>query len=128
MDQALVQRDNYFESGGFGQPLPQWNVPATNCRGQTVGGSSLMPPNCDKLTKLMAAVFWNRYIQLGDLFLKDLFISKRLNDKIDKHLDLISNAVEKDPNINKSTWTSNVNSLKNYLPNSVTSFNKYLHP
>jgi spore coat protein CotH len=129
MDQALVQRDNYFDSGGFGQVLPQWNVSTTSCsRGQSVGGNSLMPPNCDKLFKLTAAVFWNRYVQLGDLFLKDLFISQRLNDKITKHTNLITNAVQQDPNINQSTWTSSVSSLKNYLPNNISSFQKYLHP
>jgi len=128
MDQALVQRDSYFESGGFGQALPQWNVPTTNCRSQNANGNPLIPPNCDKLFKLMAAVFWNRYVQLGDIFLNDLFISERLIEKINRHSSLISNAVQQDPNINQSTWTSNVNSLKNYLPNSVSSFKKYIHP
>ncbi len=138
MDQALTSRDNYFDAGGMGggfpgggfggQPLPQWNVPTTNCGAQSVAGNSFMPPNCDKLTKLMAANFWNRYVQLGDLFLKDLFISQRLNEKITKHSNLITSAVQQDPNINQSTWTTDVNSLKNYLPNNISSFRSYLHP
>jgi len=138
MDQALTQRDNYFDGGGgmggwgFGQPLPQWNVPTTNCGIQSVSGNSFVPPNCDKLTKLMATL-WNRYVQLGDLFLKDLFVSQRLNDKITKHSNLISNAVQQDPNIQQGTWNSDVNSLKNYLNdknnnNIITQFKNYLHP
>jgi spore coat protein CotH len=132
MDQALVERDTYFDAGGGfggfgGQPLPQWNVPTTNCGTQSVAGNSFVPPNCDKLTKLMAAVYWNRYVQLGDLFLKDLFVSQRLNDKITKHSNLITDAVQQDPNINQSTWTRDVNSLKNYLPNNISSFRNYLN-
>jgi spore coat protein CotH len=133
MDQTMVQRDNYFESGGGfggfgGQALPQWNVPTTNCNGQSVGGNNLMPPNCDKLTKLTASVYWNRHVQLGDLLLKDLFISQRLNDKIDKYTNVISNAVQEDPNITQSTWTRDVSSLKSYLPSNITAFRNYLHP
>jgi spore coat protein CotH len=135
MDQALVERDNYFDAGGGfpgggfpgGGALPQWNVSTTNCGGQQVGQFRFMPPNCDKLTKLMANQ-WARYVQLGDLFLKDLFISQRLNDKITKHSNLINNAVQQDPYINQGTWTNGVNSLKNYLPNSISSFRSYLHP
>jgi spore coat protein CotH len=139
MDQALVERDTYFDAmggggfgGGFGgQALPQWNVPTTNCGNQSAGfggGNTFVPPNCDKLTKLMAAVYWNRYVQLGDLFLNDLFVSQRLNDKINRHSNLITNAVQQDPNINQGTWTNDVNSLKNYLPRNISSFRSYLHP
>jgi len=141
MDQALVERDTYFDAGGGfpggfpgggfpgggGQPLPQWNVATTDCGGQQAGQFRFMPPNCDKLTKLMAN-HWKRYVQLGDLFLKDLFVSQRLNDKITKHQNLINNAVQQDPNIQQGTWTNSVNSLKNYLPNNISSFRSYLHP
>jgi len=125
MDQALVQSDNYFDGW---QPLPQWNVPTTDCGNRAAGfggGNTFVPPNCDKLTKLMANK-WNRYVQLGKLFLKDLFINQRLNEKIDRHSNLINNAVQQDPNINQGTWTYSVNSLKNYLPNNVSSFKNYI--
>jgi spore coat protein CotH len=133
MDQALGQRDNYFDAmgggfGGFGQPLPQWNVPTTNCAAQSVAGNSFIPPNCDKLFKFTAANFWNRYVQLGDIFLKDVFVSQRLNDKIEKHRNTISGAVQQDPAITQTTWTTDVNSLKNYLPNNISAFRTYLHP
>ncbi|GBU21577.1 hypothetical protein R80B4_01473 [Fibrobacteres bacterium R8-0-B4] len=133
MDQALVERDSYFDAGvgfggfGGGQPLPQWNVSTTNCGGQSVGQNRFMPPNCDPLMKLMANK-WDRYVQLGDLFLKDVFVSQRLNDKIAKHSGTVTSAVQQDPNINESTWTRDVNSLKNYLPNNISSFRSYLHP
>jgi len=137
MDQALTSRDNYFDAGGFGgfpgmgggQPLPQWNVPTTDCGAKSVSGNSFIPPNCDKLTKLTAANFWSRYVQLGDLFLKDVFVSQRLNDKITKHQNLINSAVQQDPNINQSTWTTDVNSLKNNLQQTnIPQFKSYIHP
>jgi len=134
MDQALVERDTYFDAGGGGFPgmgggqaLPQWNVSTTNCGGQQAGQFRFMPPNCDKLIKLMSNK-WPRYVQLGDIFLKDVFVTQRLNDKISKHQNLISNAVQQDPNIQQGTWTNGVNSLKNYLPNNITSFRNYIHP
>jgi spore coat protein CotH len=139
MDQALVERDSYFDAGGAGgfpgggwgggggQPLPQWNVSTTNCGGQQVGEYRFMPPNCDKLTKLMAG-YWPRYVQLGDLFLRDIFVSSRLNEKINRHQNLINSAVQQDPDIQQGTWTNGVNSLKNYLPNNISSFRSYLHP
>jgi len=135
MDQALTSRDNYFDGGGGGypgfggQPLPQWNVPTANCGAQSVAGNSFVPPNCDKLTKLTAANFWSRYVQLGDLFLRDVFVSQRLNDKISKHQSLINNAVQQDPNINQGTWSSDVNSLKNSLQQTnIPQFRSYIHP
>jgi len=134
MDQALVERDTYFDAGGGGFPgmgggqaLPQWNVSTTNCGGQQAGQFRFMPPNCDKLIKLMANK-WPRYVQLGDIFLKDVFVTQRLNDKISKHQNLITNAVQQDNNINQGTWTNGVNSLKNYLPNNISSFRSYIHP
>jgi spore coat protein CotH len=133
LDQALVQRDNYFDAmgggfGGFGQPLPQWNVPTTNCGSQSAGGNNFIPPNCDKLFKFTASAFWNRYVQLGDLFLNDVFTSRRLNDKIEKHKNTISGAVQQDPAVTQTTWTSDVNGMTNYLPANITAFRNYLHP
>jgi spore coat protein CotH len=133
MDQALVERDLYFDAGGGGmwggggQPLPQWNVSTTNCGGQQAGDYRFMPPNCDKFIKLMSNK-WPRYVQLGDIFLKDVFVTQRLNDKISKHQNLITNAVKQDPNIQEGTWTNDVNKLKNYLPNNISQFRSYIHP
>ena len=133
MDQALTSRDNYFDAGGYGGALPQWNVPTTDCGNpKSAGGNSFMPPNCDKLTKLTAANFWSRYVQLGDLFLNDVFVSQRLNDKITKHQSLIDNAMRQDPNLKQgesyNSWTNDVSSLKNYLPNNISQFRSYIHP
>jgi len=137
MDQAMTQRDSYFDGmggGGFpgggwgGQPLPQWNVATTDCGNKNVNGQNLVAPNCDKLFKLTAAVFWNRYVQLGDLFLKDIFVEQKLRDKIDKYQNLINNAVQQDPNINESSWRNEVNTFKGYLGSHATSFRNHLHP
>jgi len=139
MDQAMTQRDNYFDGmggmggggfpggmGGFGGTLPQWNVATTNCGSQNVMGNNLVPPNCDKLFKLMASVFWNRYVQLGDLFLNDVFVEQKLRDKIDKYQNLIRNAVQQDQSI--KNWDSEVNTLKGYLGSHASAFRSYLHP
>jgi len=152
MDQALKPKDRYFEAGGGmgsppntcgnggfpgggfpgggggGGPLPQWNVPTTSCGNQMVDGQSLKPPNCEKLFKLTAATSWNRYVELGDLFLRDLFVSQRLNEKIDKYSDLIRTSVQNDPNIDYNAWTSEIARMKTYLNDNINQFRKYLHP
>jgi hypothetical protein len=132
MDQALKPKDRYFEGQ---RALPQWNVPTTSCNAQNVDGQQLVPPNCEKLFKLTAAVFANkdnknnRYVQFGDILLKDFFVSERLNEKIDKYSNLISNSVQQDPNIDYNAWTSEITRFKNnYLPNNISQFRSYLHP
>jgi len=126
MDQALKPKDRYFEGQ---RALPQWNVATTNCGSQTVDGQMLVPPNCEKLFKLTAAVFWNRYVQFGDILLKDLFISQRLNEKIDRYSNLISNSVQQDPNIDYNAWKNEITQYKNnHLPNNINQFRSYLHP
>jgi len=128
MDQAMTRQDNYFD-GGYGGTLPQWNVATTDCSIKEIGfgdfGNKFIPPNCDKLFKLTAAVFKDRYVQLGDLFLNDVFVEQKLRDKIDKYQNLIRNAVSQDHNI--SNWDSGVNELKGYLGSHVSAFRSYLH-
>jgi len=87
-----------------------------------------MPPNCDNLTKLTASVFWERYVQFGDLLLRDFFVNQRLIDKMNKYSNLISEAVQQDPAINNNTWTDDVKSMKDYLQNNITVFRNHLHP
>jgi len=120
--------------GGGGGPLPQWNVPTTSCGNQNVDGQMLQPPNCDKLFKLTAAVFAkkddknSRYVQFGDIFLKDLFESERLNEKIDKYSNLIKTSVQNDPNIDYNAWTNEITRMKTYLKDNINQFRSYLHP
>jgi len=120
--------------GGGGNPLPQWNVPTTSCGNQTVDGQSLKPPYCEKLFKLMADVFANknnpnnRYVQFGDILLKDLFVSDRLNEKIDRYSNLIKTSVQNDPNIDYNAWTNEITRMKTYLNENINQFRKYLHP
>ncbi|MDR2694640.1 MAG: CotH kinase family protein [Chitinispirillales bacterium] len=124
MDNTFWEIDPYFETA----KVPQWNETPEHCGGHpTWNGEYIRPPNCDKLTKLMASVFWNRFVKLGEQFLRDLFASQRLIDRINTHRQVISESVQRDPNISNSSWTNDVNTLILYLPDLVTKFSNHIH-
>jgi len=124
MDNTFWEVDPYFETA----KVPQWNETPTHCGGHlTWNDEYIRPPNCDKLTKLMASVYWDRFVKIGERFLRDLFVSQRLIDKINTHKAVISESVRRDPNINNSTWTDEVNTLTLYLPDLVTKFSNHVH-
>jgi len=116
--------DPYYEQAG----VPNWNVTPANCNGHPVnsGNDYVRPPNCDKLTKMMAAVFWDRFVKLGGQFLNELFASQRLNAKIETYQRLISAHVDRDQNINSNDWTRYVNQLKSDLPSLAAKFSEHL--
>ena len=111
--------DNTFDEWGddfYGRPVPQWNVPTTNCKPLLASiNSYFTPPNCDKLTKLMASVYGRRYLQFGKLFLEEQFTSDRLTSKIDKHSALIPTSEQGD-----------VNRLKRKLPDLIRDFKTHI--
>jgi len=125
MDNTFWEVDPYYETA----KIPQWNETPAHCGGHpsSTNEQFIRPPNCDKLTKLMASVFWNRFMNLGEQFLSDQFVSQRLIDKINTHVRVISESVQRDPIINNSSWTNEVNTLKYYMPNLVTKFSNHIH-
>ena len=125
MDNTFWEIDPYYET----TKIPQWNETPANCEGHqnSINGQYIKPPNCDKLTKLMASVFWNRFMNIGEQFLKDLFTSQRLIDKINTYTQVISESVQRDPVINNTSWTNDVSTLKYYMPNLVTKFSNHIH-
>jgi hypothetical protein len=124
MDNTFWEVDPYFETA----KVPQWNETPTHCGGHpTWNGEFIRPPNCDKLIKLTASVFWDRFVKFGERFLRDLFVNQRLIDKINTHRELISESIQRDPTINGTSWASDVNTLILYMPNLVTKFSNHIH-
>jgi len=123
MDNTFWEIDPYYETA----KVPQWNETPENCAGHPVWNDEFIrPPNCDKLTKLMASVFWNRFIKFGEQFLENQFVSQRLIDKINTHAQVISESVQRDPVINKTSWTNEVSTLKYYIPDLATKFSNHI--
>ncbi|GBU25602.1 hypothetical protein R83H12_02252 [Fibrobacteria bacterium R8-3-H12] len=124
MDNTFWEIDPYYETA----KVPQWNETPAHCGGYpTWNDEFIRPPNCDKLTKLMAAVFWNNFTKLGEQFLKYQFASQRLINKINTHVQVISEFVQRDPVINNTSWTNEVGTLKYYIPNLATKFSNHIH-
>jgi hypothetical protein len=124
MDNTFFEIDPYYETA----KIPQWNETPEHCAGYPIWNDEFVrPPNCDKLIKLMASVFWNRFVKLGEQFLADQFISQRLIEKINKHSNVIFEYVQRDPAINNISWANEVNTLKYYMPNLATGFSNHIH-
>jgi len=125
LDKTFWEIDPYFERA----KVPQWNETPVHCRGYLVSeeGEHIRAPNCDKLTKLMASVFWSRFMNFGKQFLNYLFSSQRLIDKINTYEQMISESVQRDPFINNISWTDEVSNLKYYMPNLVTKFSNHIY-
>ncbi|MDR0305369.1 MAG: CotH kinase family protein [Chitinispirillales bacterium] len=124
LDNTFYDICPYFEAAG----VPQWNETPAHCAGYQVGVDSyIRAPNCDKLTQMMAAVFWDRYVQFGTQFLNDQFRSQRVIDKINRHAQLISPHVTADPVLSHLSWASEVERLKGYIPNLAVKFSNHLH-
>jgi len=124
LDNTFFEIDPYYETA----KVPQWNETPANCAGHPVwNGEFIRPPNCDKLTKLMASVFWNRFTKIGEQFLGNQFASQRLIDKINAHTKVISESVQHDPAINNTSWTNEVSTLKYYIPDLATKFSNHIH-
>jgi len=122
MDHTFDERDR-FEN----YKIPEWNETPAHCNYKLYEDLFFIPPNCDKLTKLMAAVFWDRYVKLSEQFLKDQFQSQRLIDKINTHTQVILESVKRDPVINDTSWANEVSIFKSYIPNLATKFSNHIH-
>jgi len=126
LDNTFYEIDPYYETA----KVPQWNETPAHCGGHMIWGDPnqfIRPPNCDKLTKLTASVFWERFVKFGERFLKDQFANQRLIDKINAHRQVISESVRRDPVINSNSWTHDVNTLILYLPDLAAKFSNHIH-
>jgi len=123
----------------FERAVPNWNVPVpeADCKPIWVtrlDNAYITPPNCDKLFKLTASVYGDRYAQLGKQFLNDQYQNQRLIAKIDKYSELIKESVKNDLNILddkgttwiKDNWKTFVNELKESLPDRAAMLKKNL--
>jgi len=127
MDNTFYEVCPYFETAG----VPNWNVaPPRGCVGHMIWGDPtqhIRPPNCDKLTRMMAAVFWERYKLFGEQFLEDQFKSSRLAAKVEKYRQLISASVTADNSISTTDWGSNVSTgMDNHMSNLAAKFSNHL--
>jgi len=127
MDNTFYEVCPYFESAG----VPQWNETPQHCEGYPVwgdGGGYVRAPNCDKLTKMMAALFGERYKQFGEQFLNDQFRSERIIEKINRHRQLIAAHVAADNAIQNDwyDWENQVTRKIGFMPNLAAKFSNHL--
>jgi len=129
MDNTFWEVCPYFETAR----VPQWNETPAHCRGYMVWGDTdqyIRAPNCDPLTKMMAAVFWGRYKQFGEQFLNDQFQNSRMVAKINRHRQLIAPFVAADNAIQNTwsgySWENEVNRKIGFMPNLAVKFSRHL--
>ncbi len=118
------RKDEIFDVFG----VPDWNVEPPNCEPVTIwGNQSGIPPNCDKLTHLTAAVFWDEFVKISENMLRTCFDPAHLQSKIERYKNLIDTVVQNDPHISYDSWLGQVSALRNDITILNTDFDDYIH-
>lgn len=124
LDNTFWKNDPFIEDAD----IPNWNEVPESCGPMKVWGTTnVIPPGCDKLTSLIAATQWNKFVKAGEDFLATWFRSDSLQDKIDKYQQVISDVVEIDPVVEKKTWEAEVESLRKDVVTLCKKFDDYIH-
>jgi spore coat protein H len=124
LDQTFAPMDPIFDDF----KVPEWNVKPVNCQPVPVWGDQVgIPPNCDKLTGLTAAVFWNDFVKIGETMLKGPFTVDPLKARIDSLRAFLDTQVKKDAKIDYPTWQGNALSLRNAIKTLHGGFEDYIH-
>lgn len=89
--------------------LPEWNEKPDSCSPMKVWGDSnyAIPPNCEKLTNLTAAVYWNRFVSLAEQFLEKHFTPEMMKERVDFWAKIIEPMMIDEPFIEQETWINN---------------------
>jgi spore coat protein H len=125
MNATFTKTDPIFDD----YDMPEWNETPESCEPMTVwGASEAVPPNCDRLTNLTAAVCWNRFVKLGDRFLDGLFNPERMMERIDAWVKVIEPEMNDDPFVAPEDWTNSVEWIRNTMTSLHKGFGDYLHP
>ncbi|NLD99979.1 MAG: hypothetical protein GX640_08900 [Fibrobacter sp.] len=125
LDYTFPLEDPVIDGAG----IPNWNEPAQDCNPTAVyvGSSYVIPPNCDKLTSLLAATLWDKFVSIGDSLLSSLFISDKLLKRADTYSALLDTIIKNDPYVDHAAWKRAVNGFKKDLPLLRDKFYKYIH-
>jgi spore coat protein H len=108
--------------------VPDWNVKPETCDTIIIWGNQTgLPPNCDKLTGLTAAVFWDNFVKISEHMLSTCFNVKYLQNKVDTYKNLIDSVIQKDPHVDHATWLGQVNSLRGDIAALNSDFDDYIH-
>lgn len=109
--------------------IPEWNETPDSCEPMRVWGDDTyaIPPNCDKLTNLTAAVYWNRFVSLGEQFLERRFTPEMMKERVDFWAKIIEPMMKDDPFLEYEAWTSNVEELKSIMESLPKDFDDYIH-
>ncbi|MFP4680890.1 MAG: CotH kinase family protein [Chitinispirillaceae bacterium] len=111
MDNTLWGSDPYMDDA----EVPNWNEDVEDCEPMPVwGGTNYVYPPCyDKFTRLLAKVFWDRFVEFGEKFLDQHFQPQQLRDRVDAYSELVAPVIAEDPVVSQSDWQNAVDQLKN---------------
>lgn len=109
--------------------IPEWNETPDSCAPMLVWGDSnyAVPPNCDKLTNLTAAVYWNRFVSLAEQFLNKLFTTEMMKERVDYWAKIIEPMMKDDPFLEYETWINGVEALRGNMESLPKDFDDYIH-
>ena len=125
LNSTFSETDPIFD--GFG--VPEWNETPDNCAPMVVWDDNnfAIPPNCDKLTNLTAAVYWNRFVSMGEQFLERLFTPEMMKERVDFWAKVIEPMMKDDPFLEYEAWINGVELLRSNMDILPTGFDEYIH-
>ncbi|MBN1756998.1 MAG: CotH kinase family protein, partial [Chitinispirillaceae bacterium] len=124
MNATFTKNDPIFDD----YDMPEWNEVPDSCEPMEIwGGSLAVPPNCDKLTSLTAAVCWNRFVSMGEQFLGGLFTPERMQQRVDAWAAVLEPEMDHDPYVDRNTWESSVEWLRGTMVSLSRGFDDYIH-
>jgi hypothetical protein len=108
--------------------MPDWNVKPDTCKPMPIwSGGIAVPPNCDKLTGLLASTIWERFVRVGEQLLAAGMNVGRMQAMVDSLASLIAPAVSADHAIDFNKWKGAVTDLRAAMSQLHSGFNDYLH-
>ncbi len=95
-DLTFTLEDELFEV----HDIPYWNTGFETCGEYNFRAHQVLAPTCDELISMVGTQYWDEFVTIGEDFLEGPFSVDSLENKVSRWVELIDDAVSKDPNLN----------------------------
>lgn len=132
LDNVLWAFDPYVhpEQWVTSDPIPDFNVIPAHCNPRPVwtpvSDTSILPPGCDQLLRLLAAKHWPRVQELGAELLAGPFTMSAMEPQLATWEAVLGPIIADDPTIDGSAWQSATAEFRNTLRRDIADYQAFL--